>query len=98
MALYLVLGNYTQQGMEMIRAAPARIDTAREVMDKAGAKLVGWYFTLGRYDFAFLVEAPSPEVMAKLMLAMGSHGNIRIETLPAFNRQEFHQIVTDLPY
>jgi uncharacterized protein with GYD domain len=98
MASYLVLGNYTQQGMQMIRAAPARIDTAREVMDKVGAKLVAWFFTLGRYDFVILVEAPSPDVIAKLMLAIGSHGNIRTETLQAFNQQEFHQIVTDLPY
>jgi uncharacterized protein with GYD domain len=98
MATYLLLGNYTPQGMDKIRGAPARIDTAREVIDNSGGKLLGWYVTMGQYDFAALVEAPGDEIMARLALAMSSHGNIRTQTLRAFTEQEFRDIVNTLPY
>ncbi|MCC6188820.1 MAG: GYD domain-containing protein [Anaerolineales bacterium] len=98
MATFLLLGTYTHQGMEKIRGAPARIDTAREVIDNSSAKLLGWYVTMGQYDFAALVEAPSDEVMARLSLAMSSHGNIHTQTLRAFTEQEFRDIVNALPY
>jgi uncharacterized protein with GYD domain len=98
MATYLLLGNYTPQGMDKIRGAPARIDTAREVIDNSGGKLLSWYVTMGQYDFASLIEAPSDEIMARLALAMSSHGNIRTQTLRAFNEQEFRDIINTLPY
>jgi uncharacterized protein with GYD domain len=53
---------------------------------------------MGQYDFASLIEAPSDEIMARLALAMSSHGNIRTQTLRAFNEQEFRDIVNALPY
>ncbi len=98
MAAYIMVGNYTKQGMDKIRGAPARIDTAREVIASLGGKLQCWYITMGRYDFVAIVEAPSDEIMAKLALAIGSHGNISTETLRAFDEQEFLQIVNALPY
>jgi uncharacterized protein with GYD domain len=98
MAAYIMVGNYTKQGMDKIRGAPARIDTAREVIAGLGGSLQCWYLTMGRYDFVAIIEAPSDEVMARLALAIGSHGNISTETLRAFNEQEFLQIVSELPY
>jgi uncharacterized protein with GYD domain len=98
MATYLMLGNYTHAGMEKIRGAPARIDTAREVINNSGAKLLSWYITMGQYDFAALVDAPSDTAMARLAFAMASHGNIRTQTLRAFDEQEFRDVVNDLPY
>ena len=98
MAAYIMVGNYTKQGMDKIRGAPARIDTAREVVASLGGQLQCWYLTMGRYDFVAIIEAPNDEVMARLALAIGSHGNITTETLRAFNEQEFLQIVSELPY
>ena len=98
MSNYIMIGNYTRQGMDKIRGAPARIDTAREVIAGLGGQLHGWYVTMGRYDFVAIVEAPNDETMARLALAIGSHGNISTETLRAFNEQEFLQIVSELPY
>jgi uncharacterized protein with GYD domain len=84
--------------MDKIRGAPARIDTAREVIASLGGQLICWYLTMGRYDFVAVIEAPSDEAMARLALAIGSHGNISTETLRAFDQQEFLQIVSELPY
>lgn len=98
MATYIILGNYTQQGMEKIKGAPARIDTAREVMYNLGAELKHWYFMMGLYDFVYVIEAPGDEAIAKIALAIGAHGNIRTQSVRAFSEDEFRQMVTDLPY
>ena len=95
---YIMVGHYTHQGMDKIRGAPARIDTAREVINGQGGKLHCWYITMGRFDFVAVIEAPSDEIMAKLALAIGSHGNITTETMRAFDEEEFRGIVTNLPY
>jgi uncharacterized protein with GYD domain len=96
MATYVMYGNYTQQGMDKIRGAPARLDTARETMDNLGISLVSWYLTMGRYDFVYILEAPNDEAIARLAISIGSHGNIRTETARAFDEQEFRQIITDV--
>jgi uncharacterized protein with GYD domain len=96
MATYMMLGNYTQQGMDKIRGAPARLDTAREVMHNMGINLLCWYLTMGRYDFVYIIEAPNDEAVARLALSIGSHGNIRTETTRVFGEQEFRQIIHDL--
>jgi len=96
MATYIMMGTFTQQGMDKIRGSPARIDTARETMHSLGAELRAWYVTLGQYDYVALIEAPNDETMAKIALSIGAHGNIRTQTLRAFTEQEYRQIITDL--
>jgi len=96
MATYIMMGTFTQQGMDKIRGSPARIDTARETMHSLGAELKAWYVTLGQYDYVALIEAPNDETMAKIALSIGAHGNIRTQTLRAFTEQEYRQIITDL--
>jgi uncharacterized protein with GYD domain len=98
MPAYVILGNYTHQGMEKIKAAPTRIDTAREVMYKLGAELKQWYLLMGKYDFLYIVDAPDDATITKIVLAIGSHGNLHTETTRAFTEEEFRQMVTDLPY
>jgi uncharacterized protein with GYD domain len=98
MATYFMFGNYTQQGMDKLRGAPARIDTAREAMSKVGIELKQWFLLMGQHDFVFILEAPSDEAVAKVALAMGSHGNIRTTTARAFSEEDFRKIVMDLPY
>jgi uncharacterized protein with GYD domain len=98
MATYVMFGNYTQQGMDKLRGAPARLDTAREAMSKLGIELKQWYLLMGQYDFMYIIEAPNDEAVAKIALAMGSHGNIRTTSARAFSEQDFRQMVMELPY
>jgi uncharacterized protein with GYD domain len=45
--------------------------------------------TLGKFDFVNVVEAPDVATMAKVSVALGARGSIRIETLPALEIEEF---------
>jgi uncharacterized protein with GYD domain len=97
METYIILAKYTAQGIKNIKDSPARIEEARKATEAAGGKWLGWYLTMGRYDFVVMAEAPNAEAVAALMLAIGSQGNVSTETLRAFTEEEFKGIVANLP-
>jgi uncharacterized protein with GYD domain len=45
-------------------------------MEKAGAKLLGLYFTFGEYDILSISDAPSDEVMASALIAGAASGGV----------------------
>lgn len=97
MSTYILLTNYTQQGIENIKAGPGRLDSAKEAVKAMGGEIKGFYLTMGRYDLIAVVEAPDDESAARLVLALGSGGAIRTETLRAFTEDEYRQIIAALP-
>ncbi len=97
MPTYVVLNNYTDQGIRNIKEGPARLDATRKAIEAAGGKVLGFYLTMGRYDSVIIVEAPSDEVAAALALGAGSQGSIRTETLKAFPEAEYRKIIANIP-
>jgi uncharacterized protein with GYD domain len=97
MSTYILLINYTQQGIENIKEGPGRLDAAKEAVKAMGVEIKGFYLTMGRYDLIALIEAPDDESIARLALTLGSGGAIRTETLRAFTEDEYRQIITALP-
>ncbi len=97
MAKYVLLSRFTQQGLETIKDGPARLDAARETLRALGAELKEFYLTIGGYDAVVVLEAPDDETVAKASLAIGSQGNVRIETLRAFTEDEYREMVGSLP-
>jgi uncharacterized protein with GYD domain len=66
------------------------------LVEKAGGKLIGGYYTFGEYDVVIIIDVPNDEKVMSLMLKIGSHGNIRSKTLKAFNAEEGFKIIKDL--
>ncbi len=97
MARYILLLNYTQQGISKIKDSPHRAEAARALARDCGAEMKELYLTLGEYDLVTHVEAESPEAIARFALAVGSQGNVRSKTLPAFTEDQFQEIVQSLP-
>jgi uncharacterized protein with GYD domain len=97
METYIILGNWTQQGVAAVKESPVRIEEARKAAEAAGGKFVGWYLTMGRFDFVLIVEAPNAQVVAAILLAYGAQGAGRTETLRAFTEAEFKKILAGLP-
>ncbi|MCW3996621.1 MAG: GYD domain-containing protein [Candidatus Bathyarchaeota archaeon] len=84
---YIVLGNWTQQGIQNIHEAPNRIKTTHSMVEKAGGKMQ-LYYTMGNFDFIMVVELPSDDAMAEILLCLGSMGNVRTQTLKAWTEAE----------
>jgi uncharacterized protein with GYD domain len=97
MSGYILLINYTDQGIRNIKDSPGRADAARDLARSCGAEMKDLYLTMGGYDLVCTVDAESDEAIAKLTLALGSAGNVRTTTLKAFTEQEFKDIVASLP-
>jgi uncharacterized protein with GYD domain len=97
METFIVLGHFTQKGMEEIKKSPERTAAAKEAVEKAGGKWLGYYLTMGRYDFMLLAEGPSATVATSLALAIGAQGNVRTETLRAFTEDEFAAMLDAIP-
>jgi uncharacterized protein with GYD domain len=96
MPTYISLLNYTEQGIKNIKESPARLDAARDLFATMGAQLKAFYLVSGRYDAVCIVEAPDGATLAKVMLTLGSKGNVRTETLQAFSEEEFRKITSGL--
>ncbi|MBS1252115.1 MAG: Glutamine synthetase and cystathionine beta-lyase binding protein [Anaerolineales bacterium] len=97
MATYIVLINWTQQGIENVKDSPDRLDQAKAAFQAAGAELKKFYLVTGRYDMVVVAEAPDDEAVAKVALAIGSGGSVRTETLRAFTEEEYRDIIAALP-
>ncbi len=97
MSAYILLMNYTQQGIENIKESPARLDKARDLLQTLGGEVKDFYLTMGTHDIVVVIEAPDDETVAKFVLTAGSHGNVRTTTLKAFSEDEFRSIIGSLP-
>jgi uncharacterized protein with GYD domain len=97
MPIYITLANWTDQGIRNVKDSPQRYEAFKKGVEAAGGKVVGFYLTLGRYDMVAIIEAPSDEVAAFVILGVGSKGNIRTETLKAFPEAEYRDIIAKVP-
>ena len=97
MSIYIMLMNYTEQGIQNIKGSPKRADAARFLAKSCGAELKHLYRTMGEYDLIGVVEAEKDDAVARFALALGSIGNIRSTSLKAFTEQEYCNIIETLP-
>jgi uncharacterized protein with GYD domain len=97
MNTYITLVNFTQQGIEKIKESPARLDRAKAAIKAAGGEVKAFYLAMGRYDIVLISEAPSDEAYTTTILAIGSAGAVRTETLRVFNEAEYRKIIAAIP-
>jgi uncharacterized protein with GYD domain len=90
---FVVLGNWTEQGIKNVQVAPDRIKTTRNMVEKAKGKMQLFY-TLGKYDFVMIVEVPSDEAIMAILLCLGSMGNVRTTTMKAWTESEGAKILS----
>ena len=93
MTTYIVLANFTDQGIRNIKDTTKRADVFKELARSFGATVKDVYWTLGQYDIAAIVDAPDDTVATALGLALGKSGNVRTQTLRAFSRTDMDAIL-----
>ncbi|MCW4008892.1 MAG: GYD domain-containing protein [Candidatus Bathyarchaeota archaeon] len=93
MPFFVVLGNWTDQGIRKITEAPARDKLVHDMVNKAGGKMQVFY-TLGKYDFVAIIEVPKDDDIMSILLCVGSMGNVRTTTMKAWTEAEAAKIIT----
>ncbi len=97
MASYVLLINWTDQGVRNVKDTVQRYETARAQAGKMGVTFKEFLWTMGAYDAVGIVEAPDDNTVSRFALAVGSLGNVRTVTMRAYNRDEMSGILTKLP-
>jgi uncharacterized protein with GYD domain len=97
MPTFVILGKYTQEGIEKIKESPKRLEAARQVTKSVGGEIKEFYYTMGRYDFVVLVEGPSVEAAMQSLFTVGSAGAVKTETLVAIPAEQGAKIIKKLP-
>ena|SRR3990167_353926 len=93
---YIILCRFTEKGITNLNESPKRIQDAKKLLASVGAKVKAIYAVLGQYDVVWIIEAADDETMAKISLKIASFGNVHIETLRAFNEDQYLAILNKL--
>src|SRR3954453_16724358 len=97
MPTYVMLANWTDQGVRAIGDSPRRVDTAKKTLEEMGGQFRSVYMTMGRYDLIMIYDAPDDAVAARFTLMLGKLGNVRTTSLKAFPEEAYRQIINTLP-
>ena len=97
MPTYVLLLQYTDEGIRNVRYLGEHIRAFRQAVEDAGGHLPHIYLTLGSYDFVAILEAPSDQDSASITLSLSSVGNFRTISLKAFGEDELDAISRKVP-
>jgi len=93
MPKYVVLLNWTDQGIKGVRETTQRSDRARQLFEQAGGTVDIVLWTQGRYDIVLVVDVPDDESLAAVLLQLGMVGAVRTESLRGFTQEEMQGLL-----
>ena len=96
MRSYVILANWTDQGVKNSRDTLKRAKSFRAVIESRRGKLREHLYTLGEYDIVMVTEFPDDETAAAAVLTLGSLGNVRAKTMRAFTDGETAAVIAQL--
>ncbi len=96
MARYVVLFNWTDQGIRNAKDTVQRVNQARSAWEQRGMRIEAVYWTLGGHDLVGVVDAPDDAALAAVLLELAGAGNVRTKTLRAFDEGEMQALLGQL--
>ena len=93
MPKFLTLINFTEQGVKNFKDTAKRADAFTKKAKEAGVTIHHLLWTVGAYDGAILFDAPDEQTAAGLLVTLASQGNVRTQTLRAFDREDIGGVI-----
>ena len=93
MGTYVVLANFTDQGIRSAKDSPKRAEAFKKMAETFGVTVKELFWTQGRYDIVTILDAPDEFSAMTLNLSLGALGNVRTESLRAFSAADMTNIV-----
>ena len=90
---FVTLINFTQQGMQRIGETTNRAAVFAEQAKKSGLEISEILWLNGRYDGLVVYEAADLETASAAMLTLAKTGNVKTETLPAFDAAGMQKVI-----
>jgi uncharacterized protein with GYD domain len=93
---YVLLADFTDQGVKAVKETVKRADAFKQMAEKSGVKVHALFWTLGQHDVVAVAEAPDDATATALSLSIASLGNVRTQTMRAFDSQEMKAVVAKM--
>jgi uncharacterized protein with GYD domain len=93
---YVLLLDWTEQGIKAVRDSPKRLDAAKKELVDMGGSFREVFLTMGDHDMVAICEAPDDAVIARFALRLSMAGNMRTRTLKAFPESAYREIINSL--
>jgi uncharacterized protein with GYD domain len=87
--IFIALCKFRKKPTKAVVAEGAKL--AQQGIKEMGGKILGWYWTLGRYDVVFIAEGKDEKNIMKAMIRFGDI--LSPETLVAVTREEAIKLV-----
>jgi uncharacterized protein with GYD domain len=95
MPKYVVLVNWTDQGIKAVKDTVQRAEQVGQLVQKNGGQME-LFWTQGRYDLVGIMDLPDDETFAAVSLQIGMIGAVRTESLRAFTADEMSAVLQRL--
>ena len=93
MTTYVSLINWTEQGIRNFRDCTQRAEDFTKLVEGSGGTVLELLWTVGEYDIVCVADFPDEETGVATLLQVGAAGNVRSNTLRAFNADEMRRII-----
>ncbi len=91
MPRYVSLLRFTEKGAREIKNSTPRALDFDKAAEKAGVRVEAQYWMFGAYDGLLILSADTAEAALHCLTELSAAGNIRTETMRAFDVKEFAQ-------
>ena len=88
MPTYVTLYKWTEQGIHGVRDTVDRADQVAAAGEALGGRIIGVWWTQGAYDLVVVSDWPDEEAAMAQALRVAMAGNVRSETLRAFDKED----------
>ena len=97
MPTYVVLLNWTDQGVKSAKETVKRYEQGKAAFKDMGVTFRDTYWTVGPYDVVSTIDAPDDETLSAALLTLGGLGNVRSTTMRAFSADEMTGLIGRMP-
>lgn len=92
MVRYVVLANFTDQGLRAVKDSPKRATAFLALAKTFGVTVTDIFWTDGPHDLVLTIEAPDEQSARALNLSLSALGNVRTLPMRAWRADEMTAI------
>ncbi|MFW9967796.1 MAG: GYD domain-containing protein [Candidatus Thorarchaeota archaeon] len=96
MPTFVILGNLTSDAVEKLSEEGKRQKNAMDLAKKYGCDVKALYYTMGKYDWVAIVDAPDNETAMKALFELAAGGATRTRTMLAFPAEDVAKMTAEL--
>ena len=92
MPRYISLLRFTEKGAREVKNSTTRALDFDKVAERAGVRVEAQYWMFGAYDGILILSSDTAEAALRCLTDLTAAGNVRTETMRAFDAGEFSQL------